>query len=871
VLEQSLRLDKRFSSKTVSSTSPSCISLNDVKTKLTATHPILRYYTWSIITLGAMVFFASAVRLDYAQVPYSYFIFAVVTLVFSSRITVQIPGVKGHISVSDTFIFLSIFLFGGEAGILLSTIDAVAGSYGISNRRRTLLFNVAVFSISTFINVWTLRLFFGSIPDLVHDSLTSTNVAGICTMGLVQYLVNSGLASTYVALRSGQPVWHTWKDRFLWTSLTYFAGASAAAIIAKLIGLIGIYAFLAAMPIVAVVYFTYTTYLKNVQSASAQAELAERHVEELSHYISEQARISKALEESEKYFRNAFHHAAGMAVVDPAGNWLQVNDSLCKMLGYSNHELLQQGFQAVTHPDDLGNDLDNLNLLLQGKISNYQLEKRYRHKTGSTVWALQSASVIREESGDPRHIIFQVQDISDRKKAEELMHHAAFHDALTGLPNRTHFTDRLKIAIERAKRSADFQFAVIFLDLDRFKIVNDSLGHDSGDKLLIELSRRLEFCIRTVDVVARLGGDEFAVLLDGIPALAEAEAVAVRIQESLKSPFEVDGEKFRTTVSMGIAYSTLGYTSPEDILRDADTAMYQAKANGKARHEIFARHMHTWALKALTVENELRHAVDNEEIEPYYQPIVSLEDSEVVGFEALARWVHPSRGLISPADFISLAEETELIVPLGLSIMEQACRQTVEWQTELSRPDLSISVNLSPKQFKEAGLVNDIRRILRETDLRPSALKVEITETMFIDDLSGAIDMLKQLRRLGIQVSIDDFGTGYSSLNYLHKFPFDVLKVDRTFINRMPRHMESRGIVKAIVLLAAELGKEVIAEGVQTAEQHRLLTMVGCHYGQGYLFSKALDAESAGQLIQIRKPWKIVAPNLTAEPLQVIG
>ena len=539
-----------------------------------------------------------------------------------------------------------------------------------------------------------------------------------------------------------------------------------------------------------------------------------------------------------------------MAVVDPDGRWLQVNDSLCKMLGYSEEELLQDGFQAVTHPDDLGNDVDNLHRLLEGKISNYQLEKRYRHRTGSTVWALQSASLIREDSGNPRHVIFQVQDISDRKKAEELMHHAAFHDALTGLPNRTLFADRLKTAIERSKRTEGFQFAVIFLDLDRFKVVNDSLGHGSGDKLLIELSRRLEFCIRTVDSVARLGGDEFAILLDGISALAEAETVAVRIQDSLKSPFEVDGQKFRTTVSMGIAYSSLDYTCPEDVLRDADTAMYKAKANGKARHEIFASHMHAWALNALTVENELRHALDNGEIVPYYQPIVSLDDGEVVGFEALARWVHPSRGLISPADFIPLAEESELIVPLGLSMMEQACLQTAEWQNELGRSDLSISVNLSGKQFKEAELVNDIRNILRKTKLRPDALKVEITETMVIDDMFGAVEMLKQLRRMGVQVSIDDFGTGYSSLNYLHKFPFDILKVDRSFVNRMSRNTESRGIVKAIVLLARELGKKVIAEGVQTTDQQRLLGMIGCHYGQGYLFSRPVNAESAGAACQ---------------------
>ena len=468
---------------------------------------------------------------------------------------------------------------------------------------------------------------------------------------------------------------------------------------------------------------------------------------------------------------------------------------------------------------------------------------------------LQSASLIREPDGTPRHVILQIQDISDRKKAEELIHHAAFHDALTGLPNRTLFSDRLAMAVERAKRSDEYRFAVIFADLDRFKIVNDSLGHDMGDKLLIELSRRLEECLRTVDTVARFGGDEFAVLLDGVHSITEATDVATRIQNALKEPFILDGNEFYTTASMGIAYSKQGYEKLEDILRDADTAMYKAKANGKARHEVFDSRMHTRAVQALTLENELRRALEKSEIQPYYQPIIELGTGKITGFEALARWIHPERGLISPADFIPLAEETGLIIPIGFSILRQSCLQTAHWQKKFNLPDLTMSVNLSGKQFKHLTLIDEIKEILFASELHPHYLKLEVTETIAMENTQVTIRMLKQLKGIGVQIAIDDFGTGYSSLSYLHRFPFDVLKIDRSFVTRMTMDRESFGIVKTITTLAAELGKIVTAEGVEKPEHLKMLNKFGCQLGQGYLFSKPVDPRSAEQLLTVELPW----------------
>ncbi len=833
---------------------------------------LLEIYRCSIITLGAAALVFTLFKTDFTKLDFKYYFFGIITVGFASRIVVKIPKIKGHISVSDTFIFLSILLFGGEAGIILSTIDAAVASRKLAKTRLTLFFNIAVFTLSTFTTVWILRLYYHSLSELSQREFSSEYVTAICFMGLIQYILNSGLVAVAVALRSKQPIWRMWKENFLWSSVTYFAGASTAGIIAKLIGVFGISAFLAATPIVAVIYFTYTTYLKNVEAVSHQAETAEKHIVELSHHIAEQERISRALQESEEYFRNAFDHAAGMAVIDPDGKWLQVNESLCTMLGYTEEELLKKGFQAITHPNDLGNDLANLYQLLEAKIPSYQLEKRYCHRSGQTVWVLQSASLVRDADGQPRHVIFQIQDISDRKKAEELIHHAAFHDALTGLPNRTLFADRLSMAVERAKRSSSYQFAVLFVDLDRFKIVNDSLGHDMGDQLLVELSKRLTACLRVVDTIARLGGDEFGILIDGLTNLDEAIEVADRIQNSLKKPFDLNGHEFFTTASMGIAYSTQNYERPEDILRDADTAMYKAKANGKARHEVFNSQMHTRAVAALTLENELRRALEKGEIQPFYQPIVALETGKIIGFEALARWIHPERGLVSPADFIPLAEETGLIAQLGYSILNQGCRQMANWQKRLNMQDLSISVNLSGKQFKQSALVSEIKEILFETELHPHYLKLEITETIVMDNTAVAIEMLKQLKGVGVQISIDDFGTGYSSLSYLHRFPFDFLKIDRSFVNRMTMDKESLGIVKTIIALASELGKPVIAEGIETKEQQNMLQNFKCQYAQGYLFSKPVDARSAEELL--KNNLSRVSPNFNLSDksqLEIVG
>ncbi|HYY98953.1 MAG TPA: EAL domain-containing protein, partial [Pyrinomonadaceae bacterium] len=450
----------------------------------------------------------------------------------------------------------------------------------------------------------------------------------------------------------------------------------------------------------------------------------------------------------------------------------------------------------------------------------------------------------------PLHLIFQIQDITDRKRAEEQLLHDAFHDALTGLPNRALFMDHVKMAIQRSRRSGDRLFAALFLDLDRFKIVNDSLGHMVGDQLLVGIAHRLEACLRPGDTVARLGGDEFTILLEDLSENEDAIDVARRVQEAVTQPFNIGGHEVFTTASIGIALSTTGYERAEDLLRDADTAMYRAKMQGKKRHVVFDKAMHDRAMELLQLETDLRRAIQRREFFLHYQPIVSLETGKVASFEALVRWRHPERGLVMPGEFITVAEETGLIIPLGQWVLGEACRQMREWQKHYKiDEDVTVSVNLSSRQFSQADLTEQVASVLRETGLPAHSLKLEITESMVMENIDTAIDMLTQLRNLGVGISIDDFGTGYSSLSYLHRFPIDTLKIDRSFVTQMTDNTENAEIVRTIVTLARSLGMNVIAEGVETAAQLTQLRDLGCDFGQGYLFSKAVGAPAALDLV----------------------
>lgn len=796
-------------------------------------------YQALIIALGATVCLYAAYRLPPARIDATFMLLALATIAISSRISIRIPRVNTSITVSDTLVFLSLLLYGVELSVLLAACEGASSGLRISKTPRTILFNASAMACSTYVAAGVLQLYLGTDTAVFYSSFSDAAVS-TCLLGLVQYSGNSGLVAISMACKIDQPVWQTWKRYYLWSSISYFAGACAASLIVILIHTISIYMVLAIIPIVAIIYLTYETYRSSLEASTAQAEQAKRHVQEL--------------QESEERFRSAFDYAPiGMALVTPSGRWLQVNRSLCEILGYSEAELLATDFQTITHPGDVSNAEAAITDLLAGNDLSRQMEKRYIHNRGHEVWAFLSISLARDAQDRSLRLIFQLQDITDRKQAEERLAHDATHDVLTGLPNRAYFTEQLQRVIEESVARPKPYFAVLFLDADRFKVINDSLGHMVGDQLLIGIAERLKRCLRPKDLVARLGGDEFTVLLEDIQAPEEATLVAERIQKELSLPFNLADREVFTSASVGIALDA-GYQQPAEILRDADTAMYRAKLLGKARYQVFDPNMHFDVMNALEIETDLRRGVERNEFLIHYQPIMSLTNESLEGFEALVRWQHPERGLIAPDKFVDVAEETELIIPIGQRVLFEACRQIRQWQLKSADyAHLSVSVNLSCKQFQQPGLVAYVGRVLKETGLQPQFLNLEITESVVMDNIEAAVSTMKELHALGVRLSIDDFGTGYSSLSYLHRFPMDTLKIDRSFVSLLHENNENTEIVRTIVMLARNLGMSVVAEGVETRQQLRRLRLLGCGFGQGFFFCRPADAFVIEQMLSKRE------------------
>lgn len=565
--------------------------------------------------------------------------------------------------------------------------------------------------------------------------------------------------------------------------------------------------------------------------------------------ITERRRAEAALKASEQRYRQLgegiFHQ---VWTAEPDGKLDYVNARTMEYFDRTSAELVGEEWQNVVHPDDLEECLRRWsNAIATGEF--YEMEFRLRRHDGEYRWFKARANPDYDTRGRIIKWFGTNTDIDEQKQSEAKLNYYARHDTLTDLPNRPEFMNHLAAAIDRARLNPLTRFAVLFLDLDRFKIINDSLGHIVGDKLLKAIADRLCNYVRPGDVVARLGGDEFTILLNRTGGTADVVQVAERVQRNLAKPFQIDGYEVFTSASIGIIVSDEIMREPEDFLRDADSAMYRAKEAGKARYEIFDREMHVRNIKQLQIETDLRHAIERSEFEIQYQPIVKLESGSVSEFEALIRWRHPVHGLIGPDDFISVAEETGMIVPIGRWILEESCRQTIKWQNQFTFP-LSISVNLSAKQLMYPLLTEQVAAILDETGLNPRQLKLEVTESMVMEHSERSLNLLQELDELGISLSTDDFGTGYSSLSYLQRFPFDRLKIDRSFVDKMIGDERSAAIVKTILMLGENLGIEVVAEGIETEQQLDMLRNFGCRLGQGYFFSRPVGAVGVEQILR---------------------
>ncbi|HYN15965.1 MAG TPA: EAL domain-containing protein [Terriglobales bacterium] len=575
------------------------------------------------------------------------------------------------------------------------------------------------------------------------------------------------------------------------------------------------------------------------------------------------SRMRRRMSERDELFRLVSENAGDMiALVDMDGKRLYNSPAYEKILGYSAEELSMTSSFDQIHPDDRHRVMEAAEHARRTGVGR-TLEYRIRHKDGSWRVLESSASPILDETGKAAKMVIVNRDVTTRKHAEEKLAHQNFHDALTGLPNRSLFLDRVQRAFIHSRRHPEYKFAVLFIDVDDFKKFNDSFGYAAGDQVIVELASRLASSLRQYqavarlalmahgdDTLARLGGDEFAVVLDDIKDPSDAIRVANRIQDAVAAPFAFNGQEVFSSASIGIVLSSADRDRAEDLLRDADIAMYRAKAAGKARCEVFDAEMHARAVDRLRLERDLRAAVARGEFLVHYQPIVRLENGRIVGFEALARWQHPERGVLLPGEFIDLAEETGLIVPMNRWLLREICQQARVWHARFAAdPPLTVTTNITSKELAQEDLVSSIRRTLQQTAMSPRHVQLEIRETVAMADAENAAGVFSRLKALGVSLSIDDFGTGYSSLSRLQGLPLDTLKIDRSFISDMHDDPDKREIVRIIVMLGQQLGMKVVAEGTETAEQVKYLKGLGCDFAQGYFFSKPVDARAFEELL----------------------
>ncbi|MEP6850190.1 MAG: EAL domain-containing protein [Acidobacteriota bacterium] len=800
---------------------------------------LTKIYMTFVVIVGVVCLGTASAYLPVDNLDIYFALLAAFTIGVGSRITIQIPRFKSHISVSDTFIFLALLLYGGEAAIILSAVEALCSSWRFCNKKITVVFNASVMAISTTTVVLTLKAFGLYSESQLHGfgpNLSKFFIA-LSLMAVAQFIVNTSVASIYDSIKSSIPLLETWTNKYVWTFLTYFIGATSAGLLVQLAASIGFGIIIATFPVILFVFLTYRMYLQNIEMSIGQAEQAEEHAAVLKNQ-------SDALRESEERFRSAFDHAPiGIALLSAAGKWLKVNHALCSILGYREDEFLSTDLDTVLFPEDQGRTTSKIREVLAGNVASWQEEQRYLHKSGRTVWTSWSVSSAGQTGAHPTNLILQLQDITDKKLAEEKLQHDATHDALTGLPNRALLMGKLSEALVKISSKPGYRVCVLFVDVDRFKYVNDSLGHVIGDQLLIKISQRLSECLRPSDMVARLGGDEFMILVEGNYEVPETVAIAERIQKKFGIPFELQGNEIYSSASIGILHASDKHLTSEDIMRDADTAMYQAKRAGKARHEIFDEGMHTAAIETLQLETDLRRSIEREELSVEYQLIFSLSTGFIGGVHALPRWDHPRLGTVSRRKFIDLAEEIGIIQQLGKLFLRKACKEIRNIQLERpSEPRLVLCANLMSSQLVQKDLLENIQKILADADFSPNDLSLEITDSVFFEQPQKAVDLLFRIRNLGIELKVGNFGTGYSNLNYLTQLPVSSLKIDRNFVRMIGQPEERGDLVRAVAMLARNLHLKVIAEGVETLEQLHELKLLGCDSAQGGLFGEPMNA-----------------------------
>jgi diguanylate cyclase (GGDEF)-like protein/PAS domain S-box-containing protein len=781
---------------------------------------------------------------------------------------VRVPGTKNSYAAGEIFIFL-LLLLGPAAAAVAAACETGVASLRTSRRWTSRIYGPAVAGLSMTVAGALLR---AALDTLAAAGLgnAAAELAAAMAFSAVYFFITAALMYGVLQLKRGEPFFQPAGilSVFRWVGMAYAGSASLAALLFFTWQQQGVAALLVMLPLLVMLLVTLLVtlhfYFKQQEASEqlreASAEVAAREASLAQREADAAERHLKELLASERRFHSAFTHAGiGMALLAFDGRILQANPALAQTLGRSVEELALLTLQALVAPDEKAALERHLGLTSAAEFHDFAGEMKFLSATGDPVWLALHCSFFTEPDQAEPCLILQAQDVSARRTAEAGLAHIAFHDALTGLPNRRRFMEALAGAVARTKTDPTRAWAVIFLDFDRFKLVNDSLGHGAGDKLLKQLAERLQDKLRPSDMVARLGGDEFAILAERIEHERDAVVLAERLLDSLKQPFDVAGNAITASASMGITFSAFGYDSAEDVLRDADTAMYKAKSQGKARFAVFDTSLHAAVSERLRLEGELRVAIEQGQLAVVYQPLFKLgarEDAapQLTGFEALVRWQHPGGDTLRPTSFLPIAEETGLMVQVSDFVLHCACRQLRQWQTSSPElADLTMSINLASGDLANPALVARVSRAIVEAGLRPEHLTLEITEDILMSHVAGALDVLTALRRLGVRLAVDDFGTGYSSLSHLSRLPIDSLKIDRSFVHRLKRDSDDAAVVAAIVQLGSTLRKAVVAEGIETADQVTQLRELGCELGQGFHLAMPLSEQAAGEWLAARR------------------
>ena len=811
-------------------------------------NPKARLYWWAVAALGLIALtraIALVAQMDGGPMVQVLIIAATAAIV--GLFPVRIPGAKTSLAGGEIFIFLVLLLYGAAPAVLAAALEGLVGSWRTSKRWTSRIGTPAMASIAMLVCASAFDAARGH-PGEASGLSSGSLLALLFAFAVLYFVCNTMLTSTLIALKTGTQVAPSqWFKQFSWIGLSYAASASIAGLLFISFERFGFSVLMVSVPIIAMFLSTlHFHFLRKEATEAAQCvriEAAEREAVQSARHVEE-------LSESESRFHSAFTHAAiGMGLVSTDGKIIQANNALCRMLGRSETDLVSASVRMMINEVDLMPLQSEIRKLVSGELASIHTEVRGLHREGFDVWMSLNVSFVRDWKPGVQNLIFQAQDISARRHAEAKLYHIAYHDGLTDLSNRTHFNEQLNRAIARVQRHPEQLFAVMYLDFDRFKMVNDSLGHKAGDELLVHLSKRLQAMLRPTDVMARLGGDEFAILVEDIQRERDVVDLTERLQNALQKPVLLGEMEVTMSASIGITFSTIGYQTSDQIIRDADIAMYKAKSKGKAQYALFDSSLHEHVAAQLKLEGELRRALGFGQIYLDYQPIYALRDQKLIGFEALARWMHPEHGLIEPSTFIPIAEETGIIVPLGNWVLREACRQMKAWKDAHGDSSLQMSVNVSSLQLTHPDFVSRVRNALQAAEMSASELTLEVTESVLMDGIENAVSALTELRHMGVTLSIDDFGTGYSSLSYLASLPIDTLKVDRSFVGKMCGNGEGNEIVKAIFKLGNALGKRVFAEGIETTAQLLHLQELGCEFGQGYLLSRPVHAERAGQFV----------------------